>query len=49
MARGYEDARWGRLYRHSFSPYLKGLGLHNEYEAGWRFGRHERLDKRKAV
>lgn len=49
MARGYEDARWGRLYRHSFTAYFRGLDLHNEYEAGWNFGRQERLDKAKAV
>ena len=48
MARGYEDAVHFRLYRHSFTAYYRGLGLHKEYDAGWNFGRRE-LDKRKAI
>lgn len=45
MARGYEDAVRGRLYRHSLTPYYRGLALHKQYEAGWNIGRKERLDK----
>jgi hypothetical protein len=43
---GYEDGRYGRLYRDSFSAYFKGLGLASAYEQGWIRGRKVLLDKR---
>ena len=44
-ARGFDDAQYGRLYRHSFTEYYKGLGLHSAYELGWKRGREKKLDK----
>ena len=42
QARGFTDARCGRLYKHSFSDYLKGMGLITEYDCGWARGRTHR-------
>jgi hypothetical protein len=44
--RGRADALYGRVYRDSFTEYLRGLGLHTEYDFGWETGRRER-DKRR--
>lgn len=41
--RGREDARYGRLYKDSFTDYFKGLGLLPQYDNGWEAGRKERL------
>ncbi len=45
-ARGFDDARYGRLYHNSFTEYYKSLGLHDAYERGWERGRDKWLDKR---
>jgi hypothetical protein len=41
---GYQDAICGRVYRDSFNlgESLRSMGLHAEYEAGWKDGRTER-------
>ena len=46
IARGVADAEYGRLYRESFTPYYKGMGLHAEYDLGWKMGRENRVKKR---
>ena len=39
---GFTDASCGRLYKHSFNDYLKGMGLIVEYDCGWAQGRRQR-------
>ena len=46
MKRGYTDARYGRVYLHSFTEYYRGLALRPQYDHGWNKGRKENLDKR---
>ena len=37
--RVFTDARCSRVYKHSFSEHLKGMGLITDYDSGWERGR----------